>query len=1853
MNVKLIIFSSIIICTIIYIIYKLYKENKENYPSIGDVKNFSNINHQDETTLTSEQIIDRYGIAPFIPIGNNQFNFGNFNNRFANFLYLLIGIQYIKLYYWRTLCNDIMNYKVWTIGPMEFLVDPEGRYNEMLKIIKNYKNCMENADENSRNTCETDFNLRFGTDLDWRTNREDRQTITEIINTLEFLKSPDKLNNRLNRITPPYTGTGTTRRDIENNRKIKEKFGQYVLQNYTNEELMNNALISSRTSPFVYKKNIDINSINFKDSKFKFISGGNQDINIPLINWVRNFGICTDTSNVDWGQNVVREAGSVYRYGNSNTYFLCFRGIVYTDEMSICTNAEPISISRNYKVHSGFYKCFINKPKYNKDVKNMPYFININGNNEKDGYIRDFYEEYERKGSLKEQMIDFLKNTNIQNLIICGHSMGAGIAQIVLSDILLNNRLDNNKICCYLLNSPRTINIDLMRYITKKLDGKIYDVQNVDDMLSSLPPSHFEPVEKILKTLDENGNEINVRYQDKGFTYCHFDNIIGYCYNRNNVIYNHFLEGANYGIERLYDMIYSPTTDITNDIIYNGIYQKLLDTKKIPKKIENNRGCFLGTSNPAYWIRGFKNDDSKTPYLFQDIYPERLEMLANNGEQKTAFYLMRSIQLLILDFIKIRATSEFQNIEKMRNIVYDVENMIKTDTFSSNPLIYNDRKHKIWTYLYDLFSQILSFFQQGKKITYDNLEELDLQNINQLKEDLTYRFSINQPTRYSPNNIVTYTTLKAITRTMFLFLCPPNLRKRNHIDYAYKSILCLLNILGYTAGINISQYIEGENFLRQTTYLTGTFYVAINSYFSKLGVYYDNLNDGLISNYRKTNKDYDNIDWRTWEMLYGFVGKVDKNILQNMIQQEYNSYDPPLMNLENIPIDGQMTTKYGILKQGGVKNVISFNCQEENKCNNLLEYTKLTCISNDKMTLPIPGYDTDNLQNNCNGADLLSRNGRNLTDTFNSYDPTLSQSFLKYFHENSIAGTHLKTVSLNSGVVFKFFKLNTENQPKNVYMISFDGREHDSQIANGRTMFDKVVQDLVYAIKTQNFGDISDAIQNIYNQIITVSRWALPIAGTASLLGTIFFSGGLFATSGILLIATLAIGIILTLAETSGGNETEKTRKILKMLPYSLIKFIIDKKLEELQPTINQSINSEIGIGYTSDLIKEIIQNYIDVLLGPEFSLLSSSIPDSVSFKAYTAALNGNKFLGLSENNYETWNIYNKPVNIYYNLRQNVLESLNNIDNNKDFHIYITGFGMGGGVAHCMFLDSILNDFSVKSNKNNLNKSINFEKMTFYSYGSPRVFNTTILNTIAKKSKPVLYNILNADDWLINYPSALFNGITGPSIPISSNIANNLDRNLYSTYYNQYNEMVIDLSARYNFSHYPTSLIFNNNYGLESKQGGDFYNLDKTSREKYNYVERNHSIISYMSGLTDLNRKIIGGWFGKYISSSIGNIITINLPIGNINKYKQTKQDKFNLPPTPTPSGKPQDKKLVYDKTPVKDIKEITKTSREKEEKERLKGPVIVSNNKFKNPKFPEGTRAPDPLFVNILNIRENWTQNPVYGFDYFENNVYITSSNKIYNYLYNSNNIIGDFQKVLEYSDGSCFGRLCASKVTYNSENFDFIVSPQNEICNNIRNVRLIGCPNKIINNYDIFNAFEVRPIIENVIVNDNRLCVGYDSTNNLYIYPLFTNPNSNSTSTLRLIKFRYDKPNNGMSSINLTTLKYISLEDELSIKSIKTVNNLIIIYTNDNRLYFYYKRFIGDDSSERYSNNKNSGILEKYLIDNVKNYIQLSLYNNFIDIVVNYTDSYENFYIYGIKQENSVIKLYKSSIAKLLRNQ
>lgn len=1655
---------------LILFIYSIINKNKEAYPPIGTFKPFDvryHINEQNIIDTNATNIADRIlnltynGNPPDFPTEVFEIpDINKFSRPFAMTNYLLISFLYIKEFSWENqtgIKDPTKNQrgKNWCIGPLEFLSSKEGGFiDKKIKEIEYAISCLpSNIDSAAFLTCYTNNN---SVDSGYFANTEQAC----------YYSTKNLLKNRCNK-----ENTISSEVTEENLLNVKDKLirikqlddsclilRELILLNKDNPDIIQldrikfPKLLYSRTSPCIYEKNftkeISINnsaSLSL-DSEFpsncltqsernRYITIKNVEIPICdsnsvvrtdqtclIIQWVQNLGACSIVDNIDFGQSLIRQIGSIYKKPNNSYYFLTIRGIVHNEEQNkIVLDAEPYNYpNTNYKVHGGFYKYYTNRP-VPYDVKKSKLGINTLCTNTgflntKTEYNRTYYEEYFRKGSLKDQIRKFFndnKNSDgtskIPNLVISGHSMGAGIVQVILTDILLNNLYPKEKIVCYLLNTPRSINIELMTFITDSLSGRIYSVMNSDDTVVTLPMTNMEieiGSKKVLNTeeTDKRYKHFNVSYIDNGFNYCHFNNIIGYNYDYySSIISNHFLSGFNFGINRFFNNVYSPNVDLTQDIILNGIYQAILNENVIGENIENERGCFLGTSNPAYWNRGYlinKNKVSgpyitnflKIPTLFPDFYPEKyysnnipLKNHIDCAKDKEKGYLFFSaIIYLIKDFITNRL------IDGLKPIYQNILDAINSEIINSgnNGLIFFNRNHNIWKILYGFFDNILMLLENGTKITVLNdcdpyYLNLSRNNISELRIQIQYI--------HTDGTI----SLKCITRTLYLLICPPNLKyiKENNEYYIKNSICSLLNYLGYIKYNHI-----GRKNLNDFCEYKGNFYYYINSYLSRLGLYHDLLNytlDGsgkyndlyslsVSSNYRK-NSGYPNIDYRIWEMLFGEIGKVSKNIVENatttiingnsyMVYRPYN----PIMTLSkahgllfnsnlvitnqlsNIERNYRMKSKFGTFKYLGTSNVLYNSCELNNSCDNLLIPSQLSCSSStNKQFIPFPGYDIPYLSNDrsgrftgkCYKANLLTRFGKSLNDCFNSYDPLLSEFLIKYFHDTEDKGeipvvefmnaknignckincntcddkidykiskvhlvptfndvnSYLQNIDTSSElnglqprtISANIYKMDRTNiLPKDVFLITINTQWFDKPFLMGRVLFDMIVKDLMYGILYSNKDNIIEAINKAWKNVKEYYEDYTPLVALGGVSSFILgiglggITGGIaIATGGIGLIALAVAAIIMGAAEEQ-GTDSDKIEYLLSLIPEFILEDLIDQaKADEIDPQIS-NLSDKIGSGYASSLIMRYIDRFIDFLLKNLNTVLNpNDIPFWISWrKEILKSLDNKPCLNYSfiPGN-ESWNINSIPAKFYCNLRSQIFDKLKDHIVDENYHVFITGYGTGGSIAHCMMLDGaltnnhfnvnyILNDnnqyqISTDSKLNNFAELIKdqYSKFTYYSYASPRVFNSVILNWLGENNKSTLYNILNADDFFTHYPN--------PSL---------------ATY------VIKKDKLSYSFSNYPSTLIFNIPIGMDIKErapttyqsrysdliglsyrsannvssGSGRVNLfqyinngvnDPTHKPTNGYnnlkVYLSHRPSTYMKGAIDLHNKIFGGWF--------------------------------------------------------------------------------------------------------------------------------------------------------------------------------------------------------------------------------------------------------------------------------------------------------------------------------------------------------------------------------------------------------
>jgi hypothetical protein len=1477
MEKKTIIILCVIIISIIIIGILIFNKSNEKYPNVGDVKNFALTSHFNERDLlspsegadTASDIIqalqDRYSMIFMSP--TPAFS-GKFNKGYCMFLYLLIGNMYTKEFSWNKFTSAgnrqgepyNTNKLIWRIGAAEYLTSKnEGGF--LRDTIKRIDKKMAICNEEIFRWREDGIQPSYGCmpqDVDIMGAQRSR--------ILRVLENDSITNNGvLNFIFGEINQLNPSNQDILGEIDFRQVFGG---GNRWKSKLAKRS-ITARTSPDVYNFTIDANR-NYLSSSPRINSRITNPTEIPLYTWVQNFGLCTDTSPIDYGQPIVRTIGTIYRFAPTNTYIVCMRGIVYDEEMSAAFKAEPTILPGNREVHSGFYNLFTNQPvKYgDSQVIQTPYDV-INGmsifTSQMSGFNRnDMYTLYEEKGSLQTQWRAFLDSLSANkevNIVICGHSMGAALTQMMLTDLLGTSRSAwFDRMMVYLLNSPRCINVDVMREITTSLNGRIYDIQNTDDFLTSLPVPYLEPAaitKTIYNEIDGDWDYRDLTYIDWGWHYCHFTNIIGYNYNVDDFKKNHFMEGADYGTDRFFDIIYTPTFDMTSDIIFNGIYQKLLNNNKVPRSIEGRRACFIGTSNPSFWIRQNRASRNIQPLtLFPDFYPEKWEQMNTSTTTRNQFrFTLQAILLLIIDLHTFRATNEFKSATAavVAKITTHNENIN-----SSSIVNYASREHVLWHDLWIFFNLIFTFYIERKPITTD-LIDFKEQNLGfRLQSLLRMDIDLSQ----GGNNLAARRrTLKAVTRTLYLIICPPNLKRNSKkMNFIYGATLCLFGALNFANTRSINLFFNRDYDENAQSF---AFYRYYNAYRKRLGLYYDDLNNDISEIVRLRNEiGYDDFDWRSWEMLFGGVGQIDNPI---------NFFEPiiisPIMSLSDSYIV-DVNTKFGEIKRQGTRDVINILCEEDNTCTDLREQVPINCITTDnKNIIPIPGYNK-NIMSECNSGDLLDRYGRNLVDCFNTYDPVLSETFVKIFDKgvDTIDGVNLRrvittlgntpsTVVQNVRDYFNYgpepyiqtdvIKLNIpQDQSTDIYLVTINGLNMDNVFNPGRDIFDRMARDLVYAIKTQNYGNISNSVSEMYNEIIDYYQWAGPIAAGGGALGIIFGSTAVAVTGGIAVIVAAVIGILLWIAESSSDNDTARARKLLTLLPYGIIKKLIEENLPDVEGEITEALGS------SSNLINYMVNKYIDVLIGEDFSILDPDLPNFVSFKRYVGIETNQPvfneyFDGNNEDN--TFNLYYTAVSLYEKSKRSILETLEseimaNPTNPRDFHIYVTGYGTGGAVAQCMLLDSI-NKFK-NTWHSNARTRFKHNMMTFYTYASPLVMNTSIINFISSKQKPILYNLMNLDDYFTSFPATYLTSMTAK-------------RN----------------RKRYCFTHYPSTMVFNLPNGLKVNQGTDYQN----GGEKYNYNKKAHSPNTYMTGLADLHNKIIGEWFMDRTPGFITTDITTSL----------------------------------------------------------------------------------------------------------------------------------------------------------------------------------------------------------------------------------------------------------------------------------------------------------------------------------------------------------------------------------------
>jgi hypothetical protein len=135
-----------------------------------------------------------------------------------------------------------------------------------------------------------------------------------------------------------------------------------------------------------------------------------------------------------------------------NNLYICFRARSYIldikTDLNISFNKNSFNIPK-CKIHAGLYNQYIS-------IKN---------------YIYNIIQKY----------------NNINEIIICGHSLGGGLATIAAFDIKYN--LTKHKISCFTLGSPRVGN----KVFTSKFNELIqesYRIGNLNDPVQNAPMNH-------------------------------------------------------------------------------------------------------------------------------------------------------------------------------------------------------------------------------------------------------------------------------------------------------------------------------------------------------------------------------------------------------------------------------------------------------------------------------------------------------------------------------------------------------------------------------------------------------------------------------------------------------------------------------------------------------------------------------------------------------------------------------------------------------------------------------------------------------------------------------------------------------------------------------------------------------------------------------------------------------------------------------------------------------------------------------------------------------------------------------------------------------------------------------------------------------------------------------------------------------------------------------------------------------------------------------------------------------------------------------------------------------------------
>ena len=91
--------------------------------------------------------------------------------------------------------------------------------------------------------------------------------------------------------------------------------------------------------------------------------------------------------------------------------------------------------------------------------------------------------------NFREKVINTLKNNSFKKIVICGHSLGAGISTIIGADLINEGYNSDNNYTTVIYNfaSPRVGNTDFCKLISENIP--LYRIVNTSDLVPTLPPS--------------------------------------------------------------------------------------------------------------------------------------------------------------------------------------------------------------------------------------------------------------------------------------------------------------------------------------------------------------------------------------------------------------------------------------------------------------------------------------------------------------------------------------------------------------------------------------------------------------------------------------------------------------------------------------------------------------------------------------------------------------------------------------------------------------------------------------------------------------------------------------------------------------------------------------------------------------------------------------------------------------------------------------------------------------------------------------------------------------------------------------------------------------------------------------------------------------------------------------------------------------------------------------------------------------------------------------------------------------------------------------------------------------------